>query len=90
MRLLILCMLLSGCASVSAYPALNSIYWDHPPTGWYWVAKGVEPAAIPLAARDCGAIVDGSVANHGMVPPGFSVQVFHFVKENTSAARECT
>lgn len=86
----LLAMLLAGCVSPDVYPSRNATYWDQPTTGRYWVADGVQPAAIVQAARDCGAHVDGSVANHGLVPAGFSVHVFHFVGENTSLVRECT
>lgn len=83
-------LLLGGCASADAYPKRSAIYWDQPTTEWYWVPDGVEPAAILRTAGDCGAHVDGSVANHGVVPTGFAVHVFKFVGENTSAARDCT
>lgn len=56
-------------------------------TGWYWVAKGTEPAAVIKAAGDCGAKIDGSTANHALVPPGFSTGVFHFVGENNASVQ---
>lgn len=90
MRMILLGALLAGCATPEAYPAREAVYWDQPTTGWFWVADGIEPAAITKSARDCGAKVDGSVANHGVVPPGFSVHVFHFVGENSETVRECT
>lgn len=90
MRAIVLAALLTGCATPDIYPSRDAAYWDQPATGWYWVAEGVEPAAIIKAAAECGAKVDGSTANHGLVPPGFSTGVFHFVGENTTSARECT
>ena len=83
------CLLLAGCAASEAYPPPGA-YWDQPVTGWYWVADGVEPAGIVEAARTCGAHVDGSVADHQIVPPGFAVHVFRFVGENTPSVRACT
>lgn len=90
MRAVLSAVLLSGCATSDIYPSRDAAYWDQPTTGWYWVAEGVEPAVIRKAAADCGAMVDGSTANHGLVPPGFSTGVFHFVGENSASVRECT
>jgi hypothetical protein len=90
MRAILLGVLLTGCATRDIYPSRDAAYWDQPATGWYWVAEGIEPAVIIKAAADCGAKVDGSIANHGLVPPGFSTGVFHFVGENSVSARECT
>ena len=89
MKVVLLSTLLTGCAAQNSLPSREAAYWDQPVTGWYWVADGVEPAAIIKSANDCGARVDGSVANHGIVPPGFSVYVFRFVGENSKAVREC-
>lgn len=66
MRAVLLCVLLTGCATPDIYPSRESAYWGQPTTGWYWVAEGIEPAAIIKAAGDCGAKVDGSTANHGL------------------------
>lgn len=89
MRVFLCCALLTGCAASEHSSSRQSVYWDQPITGWYWVADGVEPAAIIKAAGQCGAKVDGSTANHGVVPPGFSTTVFHFVGNNDAAARNC-
>jgi hypothetical protein len=90
MRAVLLSVLLTGCAHAGHLPVASTAYWDQPATGWYWVADGIEPAAIIKAAADCGAKVDGSTANHGVVPPGFSTGVFHFVGENSASVRQCT
>lgn len=90
MRATLLAVLLTGCVTPEIYQSRDAAYWDQPTTGWYWVAEGVEPAAIIKAAADCGAKVDGSTANHGLVPPGFSTGVFYFVGENGASVRECT
>jgi hypothetical protein len=89
-RIVLLGALLAGCAMPESYPSREAAYWDQPTTGWYWVADGIEPAAIIESAGDCGAKLDGSVANHGLVPPGFSVHVFTFVGQNSETVRECT
>lgn len=81
---------LVSCASRHAYPSAEEFFWDEPATGWYWVPEGVEPTAISQAADECGALVDGSVANHGIVPAGTSVHIFHFVGDNTVEVRQCT
>lgn len=90
MRAVLLSVLLTGCATRDIYPSREAAYWDQPTTGWYWVADGTESADIIKAARDCGARVDGSTANHGLVPPGYSTGVFHFIGENTASVRDCT
>ncbi|WP_288806609.1 hypothetical protein [uncultured Novosphingobium sp.] len=90
MRVLLLSIVLTGCSTPDIYPSRDHAYWDQPTTGWYWVAEGVEAAAVIKAAASCGAKVDGSTANHGLVPPGFSMGVFRFVGENSASARECT
>ncbi|GGB58429.1 hypothetical protein GCM10010833_11500 [Blastomonas aquatica] len=89
MRVIVLSVLLAGCTTPDAYPSREAVYWDNPTTGRYWVASDTEPAAISKVATSCGAKVDGSVANHGVVPPGFSVHTFHFVGENSATARNC-
>jgi len=90
MRVYILCALLSGCTTPGIYPSREAVYWDKPTTVWNWVADGIEPAAIIKAVGGSGAKVDGSVANHGVVPPGFSVHVFHFTGKNSAGVQECT
>lgn len=89
-RLTWLCVFLTGCATSEIYPPLDSVYWDQPTTERYWVPEGVQVASILEGARQCGAKVDGGIANHGIVPPGFSVNVFYFVGENSVDSRECT
>lgn len=81
---------LGGCVSSDAYPPRNTVYWVQPETGSYWIPEGVEPATILQAASDCGARVSGSIANHGIVPPGISTHVFHFAGENNSQVKRCT
>ncbi|EIZ77700.1 hypothetical protein WSK_3710 [Novosphingobium sp. Rr 2-17] len=90
MRAVFASLLLAGCATPDIYPSREFAYWDRPTTGWYWVAEAIEAADIIKAASDCGAKVDGSTANHGLVPPGFSTGVFHFIGENSASVRDCT
>jgi hypothetical protein len=82
--------LLTGCAVHEIYPSREAVYWDQPATGWYWIGEGIKPADIITVARDCGAKVDGSVANHGVVPHGYSMTVFRFIEDTSAQARECT
>ena len=90
LRVVLLSLLLTGCAAPAIYPSRQAAYWDQPPTGWFWVAEGIKPSDIIKAADECGAKVDGSIANHGLVPVGISTDTFRFVGENSAAVRQCT
>jgi hypothetical protein len=82
---------LTGCTANSVYPPGDvTYYWAEPKTGWYWVPKGTEASAIIAVANNCGAKVDGAIADHGIVPSGFDYGVFEFIGPVPDAAIQCT